>query len=465
MTSLLLNDRKMANLPTVIDPHMMAERFVTNLRKVAGDIIVERCAIEEIHYRPGHSCGVLYRLDIRKGSGMPADQWVWGKVYPGDRASQRYQEALAKLDSGSSRRRHGKKQKALIFSPVSFWQDLNMVTWTFPFDPELPSLSRLVAPDFIKSKIAAHYSDFGLDADWRCEGFDVDRVKFQPGHRCVLRYNARFNGPGGGSRRVTFYGKTYNDARSRIYFEALRSAHAGLNARSASVRIPADFAPRRGQHHLAGGMEGQALLEALEERDWETLFPALATAVADLHKSSISGLRPGPNLDTAMKIAGDEAMELLEMMPHLQQMMTTMLLSLEEVKMNLEKQTPTRTPIHGAMCLEKMLVHGHELAVLNFETLALGDPLFDIGAFIAALHFLELSRGKPRRRLTIAAKLFFESYAAQVPWSCDRRRFAWYALAFWISKMFGACKNLDANALPHLETAGWEIAKQWLEEI
>jgi hypothetical protein len=111
------------------------------------------------------------------------------------------------------------------------------------------------------------------------------------------------------------------------------------------------------------------------------------------------------------------------------------------------------------------LARDGELAMLSFETLAQGDPLFDIGEFVASLHFLELTHGKPRARLTAAAKLFCESYAAQVPWPCDRRRLGWYALAFWISKMFGVCQHLDARALPHLETAGWEIAKQWLEEI
>jgi thiamine kinase-like enzyme len=105
------------------------------------------------------------------------------------------------------------------------------------------------------------------------------------------------------------------------------------------------------------------------------------------------------------------------------------------------------------------------LALVDFDAVAMGDPHYDVAEFIASLQYLELSRGLSRQRLASAAKLFYESYAARVPWACDRRRIAWYTRAFLISKMFSSIKNLDFQALQRLESDGQEIMNGWLECI
>jgi thiamine kinase-like enzyme len=112
-----------------------------------------------------------------------------------------------------------------------------------------------------------------------------------------------------------------------------------------------------------------------------------------------------------------------------------------------------------------MLVRGSKLALVDFDAVAKGDPHYDVAEFIASLQYLELSRGLSRQRLARAAQLFYESYAALVPWACDRRRIGWYARAFLISKMFSSIKNLDFPALQRLESDGEEIMNGWLECI
>jgi thiamine kinase-like enzyme len=110
-----------------------------------------------------------------------------------------------------------------------------------------------------------------------------------------------------------------------------------------------------------------------------------------------------------------------------------------------------------------MLMRGAELALVDFDAVAMGDPHYDVAEFIASLQYLELSRGLSRQRLANAAKAFYESYAALVPWTCDRGRIAWYARAFLITKMFSSIKNLDFQALQRLELDGQEIINDWLE--
>lgn len=92
----------------------------------------------------------------------------------------------------------------------------------------------------------------------------------------------------------------------------------------------------------------------------------------------------------------------------------------------------------------------------------MGDPLYDIAEFIASLQYLEFSKGLLLDELTRAGDLFFESYQAQVPWSCNRRRLTWYVLAFLIIKIYSAVKNLDIQALSRLDLSAEEFLNSWL---
>jgi len=463
MSVLLLNDKKLTQLPTVTNPQAMAKKFAANWREVNG-LEVTGCAIEKIFYRPEHSCTVLYRLFFRNGERKPLDHWVTGKVFPSNRAGKRYQEAVAANHENNGTA--SIKQRSRQLEPVSFLSDLDMVVWAFPLDAKIVNLPAVISLEFVQEKINAHLAAFGFSANWRCANVELERVKYMPGKRCVLRYHARFQGPAGDTRDLTFYSKTYQDAKSRYHFEVLNAAYQQLRARNAIVQIPRlivhlDEANTFWQEEW----KGRPLIEVWETYDWNILFPRLAAAVVDLHCSEMQNLRRGPDLDEVLQVAVDDAVELFEMMPQLQPRLQPMLDRLAEVKNDLAKQPRPNVPIHGAMRLEQMLARDHEFAMVDFDALALGDPLADVAELTASLQFLELSQGKSRAPLAAVAELFYQSYAANVPWAGDRRRLAWYALAYWISKMYLACKNLDLAALAKLETAGIEIAEEWRKLI
>jgi thiamine kinase-like enzyme len=212
---------------------------------------------------------------------------------------------------------------------------------------------------------------------------------------------------------------------------------------------------------------GQPLIEVMEDQNWEELFPRIARVIAALHRSRIDGFRPGPDPDEVMNTADEDGTKFAHMLPQYQRSIMPALERLRAEKSALELQKIPAAPIHGACRIEQMLVRGAELALVDFDAVAMGDPHYDVAEFIASLQYLELSRGLSRQRLASAAKLFYESYAALVPWSCpaSRGRIGWYARAFLISKMFSSIKNLDFQALQRLESDGQEIMNGWLECI
>ncbi|MCI0694733.1 aminoglycoside phosphotransferase family protein [candidate division KSB1 bacterium] len=469
----IFNDPMLPHRDTALDAHAMANQFARHLSAVCPSLEWEvvRCAIEKVYYRQGHHCGVLYRVTLRHPAGSEADEWFFGRLCPEGRGFNQLERAVS-----AAKHFYVAHDFLRYLPPISFWPDLNMIVWVFPQDPKIAALPYLVDPGFVRQQIKTNLShlrealgngiDGGSEAWWHCTEIRYDRVKYMPGKRCVLRFHINMAGPAGESRQVNFYSKSYNDAWSRYHFDMLKSVYEQLAARAPIVNIPKPLL------HLDGfntfwqeEWPGQPLIEVMEEQNWEELFPRIAEVVAAMHRSRSNGFRPGPDPDEVMNTAEEDGTKFAYMLPQYQRSIMPALERLRKEKSALELQNIPAAPIHGACRVEQMLMRGAELALVDFDAVAMGDPHYDVAEFIASLQYLELSRGLSRQRLARAAKLFYESYAALVPWSCDRRRIGWYARAFLISKMFSSIKNLDFQALQRLEVDGQEIMGGWLESI
>lgn len=456
-----ISDHKLAHLRTITDAHLMANRFIACAAELAADAVITDCAVEKIYYRPGHSCTVLYRLGGCDAAGAPFDQWICGKAYPPNRARKRFNEALALAPAQNE----GNGHATICWQPAVFWADLDLVLRPFPADAKLPILAKLADAEFVKGEINANRACFGWPATGSVESVRMARIKYMPGKRCVLRYEAAFR-DAQVAASARFFSKTYFDGRSRHHFHLLQAAHQCFSARRSKVQIPRPLC------HLDGGntiwqeeWQGHALLDALAVREWPALFSRLAEAAADLHGSGLTNIPPAPDMNDVLQAVIYDAADLTALLPALQQPVSEWLARLQQTLPALVPRALPQAPIHGAFRLEQMLARGEEFALVDFDALARGDPLFDAAEFVASLQFLELSCGLPRPRLQQAAEGFMENYAALVPWPCERRRLAWYALAFLISKMFLAVKNLDRRALQQLDPAGIEICRCWYSEL
>ncbi|MGH7494287.1 MAG: aminoglycoside phosphotransferase family protein [bacterium] len=466
----LFDDPALPNIATVMDVDRMAEHF-TRLFRASGLAVeweVAQCGIEKVYYRPGKHCGVLYRLTLRHSSGKEIDEWIFGRTVPHGTEDERFAAAVVGL-------KHFQAARDLLkFMPaISFWGDLNMILWLFPLDPKLETLPQVIDPAFVRQQVEANLPLFGVSesgpaakpAAWSCGEIRYDRVKYMPGKRCVLRYHVNLISPSGTSHEKTFYCKIYQDERSRYHFDIVQSAYQQLTAQTDAVNIPRPLLHFDGLHtYWQAEWPGNAVIEVMDKYDWQELFPRIANVLATFHRHPANGFDTAPNLDAVLATADEDVAKLVSRLPHQQHFAAGVLERLKVVKRTvLEKQEIPQVPIHGAWRLEQMLVRDHELALVDFDAVSIGDPLYDLAEFVASLQFLELSRGWPRERLAAAAETLCRSYAEQVPWPCDRRRVAWYALAFLMTKFYSTTKNLDRRALQQLDLAGKKICADWLK--
>ncbi|MCL4705899.1 phosphotransferase [bacterium] len=464
----LFDDPTLPLVATVMDVNAMPEQFTRYLHASGVDPKwqVMKCAIEKVYYRPGKHCGVLYRLALRHFSGAETDEWIYGRTVPAGTEEERFEKALAGLKPTPSAHEFLRP-----LPPISFWRDLNMILWVFPQDPDLETLPQSVDSAYVRQQVEANLEAFGVSANgsaaqWRCPEFYYDRIKFMPSKRCVLRYHVNLLDPSGKSHEKTFYCKIYNNGNSRYHFDMLKSAYEQLTVKSAAVNIPRPLLHFDGLHTFwQEEWPGHALLDVIDQYDWQDIFRRVALVLASFHRSPANGFDAAPDLNEVLEKADEDAAKLLRLWPQQQALVSRVLELLHATKPVFDKQEMPAVPIHGACRIEQMLARGNELALVDFDAVTLGDPIHDVAELIASLQYMGLTRGLDSERIAVASEAFYRSYAEQVPWACDRRRIGWYALAFLMTKFYSSTKNLERRALQQIETAGKAICEDWLNTV
>ena len=450
-TDKIFHDARLPDLGMVTNPEMMAETFARNFHPTlaANGWQIESCAIERIQYRRGRRCRLLYRLNLRHRDGEKNEQWFLSKLVRPGQARRQYEEALAV----------GNWQNGL-WPAVTLLPDLEMVVWTFPNDPEMPGLRQATDLNFVQAQINANLAAFGLTEGWRCARAVFERVKYMPGKRCVLRYQVDLQNASDEKRTLSFYSKTYSDSKSRFHFQVLRQVYARL---AGAINIPRPLMHLDAANTLwQEPWEGRPLLEKLDAMDWEELFPRLAVGLASFHQSVCESLQPVNTLEQAFDSAQEDAQMLGWLLPEYHLRFAEILTKLTVAKEVLAAPPTPATPIHGAMRLEQFVARDREVALVDFDAVALGDPLYDVAEFLTSLQYLEFTAGFSRQRLAPAAELFQTSYEKQAGSRLPSLRLGFYAISALLSKMHDTMKNLDARAMEKFD-ALWEIIDVWLQ--
>src|SRR5262249_47489478 len=157
----LTNDAALPRLAEALDgEHMRScfeEGFAERARGPAPRVLA--CIVEEVYYRPGRHCGILYRLNLA-GTGVHIkEEWLYARLLPRERLRERHERALdAVVAAGAS---------ALVRSaldPVSLWERPGMIVWTFPNDPKLPGLRAVADAASVRRRLAREHRGLALPA-------------------------------------------------------------------------------------------------------------------------------------------------------------------------------------------------------------------------------------------------------------------------------------------------------------
>ncbi len=443
-----MRDPRLPFLEEAIDAEKVAAKFAASFRETLTEngLKVKKCVVERVQHKKGKRCRILYTLFFQNENGEETRHWFHGKMVKQGRGAQHFEAALQKLGVVDG-----------LWPAVSLWEEWDFVLWAFPYDPDMPGLNIPAIPTTVKSIISENTAKFDFDENCVPEDVKIDQVKYMPAKRCVLRYNVVFR-KGDAAQDLTFYGKVYPDGTSRYHYEVLktvyRSAGNILNVPAPILHL--DDANTIWQH----AWPGEPLIDKINEISHDEIFPRLGEIAAKYHRTKCAGLPKHFNFKTVMFAAKEDAKMLGWMAPHFKQRLDQIYETLASLQERVAMQKIPASPIHGAMRIEQFVTRDNEFALLDLDAASIGDPLFDVVEFITSLQYLEFLRGMEREALACAENLFLESYKKHALWELDDLRIAWYACAFFMTKIYDTVKNLEQNSLPNLDKA-FDVLEQW----
>jgi len=343
---LLAPDGILPGRDQVLDADALGHFLSARLGAGGDRVPIERCELVRAHYRFGRSLRVLHRIRVR-------DQWRWisGRVFKDARAEKAFRRA------GSPTTVRGGLHE------VVYDADQGAVFWTFPSDRSLVDLVALLAET---RALARRLS--GPQATARIIGY-------RPEHSLVLRIVDS-------SGQAVSYVKIYRNGGREA---ALR--HDVLTrqvpATDPHLRVPAAIARAAdGRIVVFEAIDGRRLGE-LDETAIEAGIARHGAALATFHT-----LAPPPGVPRFARVDPDQLAKSAAMLARACPNGAPEAAALAEELGRCDPPSPDAPVcLHGDVHLHNGILTGDRVALIDFDKLALGPPVVDLGSFLSLLHY------------------------------------------------------------------------------
>jgi aminoglycoside phosphotransferase (APT) family kinase protein len=387
-----------AAMERTVDPHAMLQAFCRFLPPRDHTSWV-RCNLERVRYLPGKSWSVLYRLG-KSGEPLAArPHYYYAEFVPPARSLRRFLEL-----------RGGGGQAA----PSGFVAELNMIYWRFPADPRL-----------------AHLPAVYREGQW-------DVVSYVPGTSCVL--SGEYSG------EPTILKLFHDDRVARLghVIDALRDA--GVTApRVLHVDTPRQLVVLE---HVPGVLFWSEPAQHLK-RD---VMGAMARELARLHEARLPD-DTWNSLET-VPVVTREWERLRSVLPELCQAFPALVPRFERLASLLEPLSETEDPVllHGSFHPAQFLIHHGTPRLIDFDSVCLGDPMYDLARFASHLYDRGYVHDQETREVEKAVSAFRSAYIAAATGHFDAPRWFWHLSLSLVSKRaYQVLTRLEVGAASVIE--------------
>ncbi len=375
-------DAALRGLRIALDGDAMGELLARRLPDCAsGKLEVESCHPRYIRYKPGTNCLVQYELTLRGEHAHPirvlAHAWLYSDRHVGGIWAGRPLQRLIE---------HAHRLPGLPSVRAALLPEIKGLVEIYPVDRKMPGLLGAASAATVRQPLLAALSEDGDRA--ALEGIEL--VRYKPGRKAVLRYRLR------GGRRGAVYGRVHADGRGAALLDAGRA----FVAAGVPTPGPLRYVPDPGLL-LIEEAAGRRLAEHWED-EYDRWLPGVAEALALLHAARVENLPPlaRRNRESAVLAA---ARNIATVCPPAGPLALRVGATLAA---RLAESLNARAPVHGDFYDDQVLVSDAGIALLDFDAAGLGNPLLDVGNFLANV---TADRGERPH------ELFLDAYAALRP--------------------------------------------------
>lgn len=439
------DDRRLPRLGFALDTTLMLT--VLGAALLDGEQLRQRfqllgCAIDQIRYKPGTSCMISYRLTLRdKQTGQELVQLCCARM----------------LQSGGSASRFRKAQlQPLVAPPVGrpllHIPELDMVVWNFPNDRKLAGLPALVDRASLRGAILPPIVAATWGDRWTIAELNSEPVHYVAEHTFTLRARLGLVEAGSGvTQAATLYGKVYGDDQGAAAYGRMQQLWHSAARRSGRLLMAQPLGYQADQRLLwQRGLDGTPMLEHdAHSAAWDELLSQAAAAVAALHTSTIVGTHVVASADIlhtlhrAARLVALARPSCAEALGRLVERLSTQARELGE---------RPQAVLHGDLHLKNFMVLPRGVALIDLDTLCAGDPLRDLGSFVAGLYVRGLLEPPSLPAVEQRVERFVQAYERQVGLAVAEADLNWHIAAALIGERAARCiTRLKAGRLAMVE--------------
>ena len=373
---LVRRDTAIPGLATLLDP----EAYIATLQPFLPEIPSVAAHPTYIRYKPGTNCLVACRLE---GAGTTLE--VYAKAHGAD--------ARSKLQKA--------RKQPSIMGPLSpgriVFEDRGIVVSVFPNDSKLINLNHLANGHSRRHLLVKLLSGRPDLSDGT-----VHTLRYKPERRYVTQLKTA-EGPGAVLKFYTQSG-----------YHAANPHMKGFESRG-PLRLAARLGCSDSHNILAyEWLAGRLLRDAISDSNLEVeTLASVGAALAELHAQAPEGLACRSR-DAEVTTLLSLARGLGWLCPHLARQADDLA---RRLAAQLSQQPAVDFPIHGDFYDKQVLVIENSVAIIDLDEAARGDPMADLGLFIAHLHRDVLCGNPLPNRVEPLSEALLEGYqyAVQQP--------------------------------------------------
>ncbi|MFT4036563.1 MAG: phosphotransferase [Thermomicrobiales bacterium] len=384
-------------------PDQLVPMLAAELSAARGEpITLHQCVIDYVRQSATRT-SVQYTLDLEDARGARGQQVITAVGYGDDRTEQQWERI--RDDIWDATAPVGQFQ----LPGASYSATLDVILQVFPFDFRLPGLRQLVLGN--PTALARIGANLGAA---QVTSWEAEVARYRPDMRAMARVRAGGLDALGQPVARTVYAKTYrdNDEGQRAF--DLLTAFARWSADPGVFSVPEPLAYHPDLQTLVlAEAPGTRLLDIVRQHDPGEAAAAVrraARAVAAMHRAPVRG----PLLT---EMAHDKDAQFSDVAANLMSSYPQMAAEIADVAGEITAvfEEPELSPTHYDLKQGHILIDDGATTILDFDKMALGDPLIDVANVVATLGAEREGSAKRAARRGNLAGVFVEEYFAAVP--------------------------------------------------
>jgi hypothetical protein len=379
----------------------MREILARELRSSSGTSLhVHGLTIDYFRQSPTRIAS-QYTLDLESSEGVRSEQIITVAHFTDGRMERQWKRMRADAPDA------GVPVGQFHLPGARYSNELQSIIQVFPFDARLPGLRQIVAGTPEIRRLVSPTDDPHI-ASWQ-----VDVVRYRPDMRAMARVDVTF-GADSQDGRLRVYAKAYREVEEGQRAYDLLSALATQTGTGGRFQAPRPLAYDPDLRTLLiAEVTGDRLLDIIRQNDDGRAPDAVrraARAVAAMHETAIPpALLPESSPDRDAQFA-DVSNKLLRVFPEHANAVQALTDQIEATF-----QPAPRRPTHYDLKQGHILVTPEVVTILDFDKMAMGDPLIDVANVAATLGAQREGTARRAALRENLAEMFVEEYFCHVP--------------------------------------------------